>query len=70
MSLNDLMPELLKLNRDEMIQAIEILKRQVNSKEQTQIAENVSYEVWSPSITPETASILREVLKEDKAKHG
>ena len=70
MSLNELMPELLKLNRDEMLQAIEILQREVAESDKAKITEEVVYEVWSPTITPETASILEDVLRQAKEKHG
>jgi hypothetical protein len=69
MTLNDLLPELLKLNRDEMVEAVEILKRQIVAKESSQIVDGAVYEVWSPTITPETARILYEVLQEDQEKH-
>jgi hypothetical protein len=69
MTLNDLLPELLKLNRDEMVEAIEILKRRVAAQETSQIVDDAVYEVWSPTITLETARILYEVLQEDQEKH-
>lgn len=58
MPLNELLPELLKLNDDEMAQAIEILKRQVAAEDRSQIIGGTVYEVWSPTITPETTRIL------------
>ncbi len=70
MALKDLLPELLQLNRDEMIQAVEILKRQINSTVAEPTGEEIVYEVWSPAITLETARILQEVLAEDKEEHG
>jgi len=73
MTLNDLIPELLKLNRDETVQAIDVLQRHLTEtpgNEQGQIVEGAVYEVWSPTITPETAGILQEVLKAAKEKYG
>ncbi len=70
MALRDLLPELLQLNREEMIQAIEILQRRVTSSVTEPSVEAVVYEVWSPTITLETARILQDVLDEDKEKHG
>lgn len=69
MALKDLLPELLQLNRDEMIQAVEILQRRIDSTVEEPASEAVVYEVWSPTITLETALILREVLNEDNATH-
>ncbi len=70
MSLNKLLPELLKLNRDEMAQAIAILQQQINkAHDEPQIVDSATYEVWSPTITPETAGILQEVLQEAKDRH-
>lgn len=70
MPLKDLIPELLKLDREEMVQAIEILQRQVTTTETAKIVDGAVYEVWSPTITLETATILQEVLKEAKDQHG
>ncbi len=70
MTLNDLLPELLQLNREEMVQAIEILKRQVAANDTSQITDNLEYEVWSPTIAPETARVLQDLLREDKEKHA
>lgn len=67
MALKDLLPELLQLNRDEMIQALEILKRQLDSTAEEPTREAIVYEVWSPTITLEAARILEEVLGEDQA---
>jgi hypothetical protein len=69
MALKDLLPELLQLNRDEMIQAVEILKRQLDSTMEEPSGETIVYEVWSPTITLEAARILQEVLDEDQAAH-
>jgi hypothetical protein len=70
MSLNDLLPELLKLDRDEIVKAIEILQHQLAGNAESQIVDGAKYEVWSPTIPLETANILQEVLREAKAKHG
>ncbi len=70
MSLNDLLPELLKLNRNEMIRAIDISQRHLAANDTAQVEDGAVYEVWSPAITPETAGILQEVLKEAKEGHG
>lgn len=70
MSLNELLPELLKLNRDEMVQVIEILKHQVITNDKARIVDGALYEVWSPAITLETAGILQDLLREDKEKRG
>ncbi|MHB8628489.1 MAG: hypothetical protein ACYDBJ_26190 [Aggregatilineales bacterium] len=70
MSLNELLPEILKLNHDEIVQAIEILKRELAANDNAQIEDRAVYEVWSPAITPETARILQEVLRKAKEKHG
>jgi hypothetical protein len=69
MSLNDLLPELLKLNREEMAEAIKILQQQVVSEPTAQI-QSGSYEVWSPTITLEAAAILQDVLKEANERDG
>ncbi len=65
MTLSELLPELLKLNRQEMVQVIQVLQRQV---EASAAPEAASYEVWSPQITAEGASILQEMLNEAKRK--
>jgi hypothetical protein len=69
MTLNELLPELLKLKREEMVQAIDILQRQVNANT-GEIVDKAVYEVWSPTITLEAAAILQEVLNEAKEKRG
>lgn len=68
MPLNDLLPELLKLNHDEMVQAIELLKTRIADEHQNE--HKARYEVWSPTITPKTAAILQEVLRKDKENNG
>jgi hypothetical protein len=65
MSLQDLLPELLKLNREEKVQAIEILKQQITD-DVPQFVEGVGYEVWSPYNSPETAFELLQMIKEDE----
>jgi len=67
MPLNILLPELLKLTREEKVEAIKILQQEVGHSEQTQSA---GYEVWSPQISPEGARQLLNMLKEDKEKRG
>jgi len=69
MTLNELLPNLLKLNHDDMLQAIEILKYEVGLEEPakdvcSQALGAASYEVWSPQITLETAHILQGLLHE------
>ena len=70
MTLNDLLPELLKLTRDEQVEAIKILQHEVSEKQSTQSGADVLYEFWSPQITPEGSKILMDMLREDKKKHG
>jgi hypothetical protein len=70
MSLDKLLPELLRLNHDEMVRAIDILQQQIKMHDAAQTVDSAAYEVWSPTITPETAGILQEVLKEAKEGHG
>ncbi len=65
MSLNDLLPALLKLSHEEKVQAIKILQDEVHDKGQTQDISGAAYEVWSPQITPETGRILLDLLRED-----
>lgn len=67
MPLNDLLPELLKLDHDEMVQAIEILKTRI-ADEEPHSEHRARYEVWSPMITPQTAAVLQEVLRKDKKR--
>jgi hypothetical protein len=68
MALKDLLPELLKLNHDEKVQAIDILQREVSAENRSEV-DTVPYELWSPAITPGTAAILQDMLKQDKEKH-
>jgi hypothetical protein len=65
MTLNDLLPELLKLNREEMTQAIEILQQHIHqdmtSVKAVDSLEGATLEVWSPTISLDAARILQEV---------
>ena len=68
MALNDLLPELYKLSREEMLEAIRILQNKVDHNGESM--PQTTYEVWSPQITPETARLLLNMLQDDKEKHG
>ena len=70
MPLNDLLPELLKLTPEEMVQAIEILRNEITHHQPTPTTSQTIYEIWSPQVTPETARQLLDMLHEDTAKHG
>jgi hypothetical protein len=70
MTLRELLPELLKLTHEEMIEAIQILQREVTIDEYNQLKSDTFYEIWSPQITPETGRQLLNMLQEDKKKNG
>jgi len=70
MSLNDLLPELLKLTPEEMLQAIAILQKRIADEQPTNPVSRGGLEVWSPQIAPETARELLEMLQEDAEHHG
>jgi hypothetical protein len=66
MTLNELLPDLLKLSRDEKLQAIEILKRDVISTNNSEITPGTGYEVWSPFDSAATAFELLQMLNSKK----
>jgi hypothetical protein len=65
MTLNELIPELLKLSRDEKLKAIELLQRDINTNE-SPIRDGAVYEVWSPYNSEQTAFELLQMIEEDK----
>jgi hypothetical protein len=69
-SLNELLPELMKLNHEEMVQAIELLKRRIDASDATQLINRADYENWSPFNSAETAFQLLQMIKEDEEQGG
>jgi hypothetical protein len=59
-----LFAELQQLKRIEKLQVIQWLVNQITQEEA--ILSGSEYEVWSPHDTPETASILMEMLAQDR----
>jgi hypothetical protein len=70
MALRDLIPDLLKLSHDEMVQVIKILQDEIGQENQQYSLLSAEYEVWSPQISPETAREILNMIQEDKTTHG
>jgi hypothetical protein len=70
MTLEDLLPDLLKLDRAEKLRAIQLLAHQIAVEEGSQLSPHTHYEVWSPQ-GAQVARQLRELLEEHKkSKNG
>ncbi len=61
-----LVSDLHKLNRTDKLRAVQLLVSDLALEEEFGFIPGAQYEVWSPQITAEGASILLEVLNEAK----
>jgi hypothetical protein len=65
MTLEDLLPVLLKLDRAEKLRAIQLLAHQLLAEDGAQLSPTAHYEVWSPQ-GAKAARQLAELLEPDK----
>jgi len=66
MTLEDLLPELLKLNRGDKLRAIQVLAHEVATEDSARLTPGAHYEIWSPYDSATTARELMEMLNEDQ----
>ena len=71
MSVSDLIPELLKLDRADKLRLLQLLALDLAKDEQSLLTEGASYPVWSPYGAHDAARTLLEALNgEAEARHG
>ena len=62
----NLLTELHQLSRTEKLRVVQILVNELASEEETLIASDRAYEIWSPFDSATTARQLKELLDKDK----
>jgi hypothetical protein len=66
MTLEDILPDLLKLDRADKLRAIELLAHEVAVEEIPRLTHGKEYAVWSPYDSATTARQMQELLEESR----
>ncbi len=66
MTLDDMLPNLLSLNRAEKLRAIQLLAHELAVETGTELKPTAQYEIWSPYDSAVTAREMQELLDNEQ----
>jgi hypothetical protein len=66
MTLEELLPDLLRLDRRDKLRAIELLAHEVAAEDSIQLVPGRQYEFWSPYDSAGVAQQLMDLLEKDR----